>query len=163
MKKTKLAQATLLFFSLWLTLAYSVSAKNIEVMYKYHSMGNSDAIIVLTTFKNNTFSLNLEIINHDSKNDLILYDGIWKLDKNDKIYLNFDPISNKEQNPKLLFINGEGKKMPPYNNVELINDYTVKFNSSDKCIFIWNIKTCKNSTNLVVPQVSKMLIKLNYG
>lgn len=144
MKKTKLAQSTLLFFSLWLTLAYSVSAKNIEVMYKYHSMGNSDAIIVLTTFKNNTFSLNLEIINHDSKNDLILYDGIWKLDKNDKIYLNFDPISNKEQNPKLLFINGEGKKMPPYNNVELINDYTVKFNSSDKCIFIWNIKTCKN-------------------
>ena len=143
MKKTKLAKTTLLFFSLWLAHAHSISAENIEAMHKYQSMGNSDAIIVLTTFKNNTFILNLEIINHDSKNDLILYYGIWELNKINKILLNFDPIRNKEKNPQLLFIDGNGKKMPSYNNVELINDYNVKFSISDKCIFIWNIKTCR--------------------
>lgn len=143
MKKTTLAKTTLLFFSLWLAHANSISAKNIEEVHKYHSMGNSDAIIVLTTFKNNTFTLNLEIINQGSKNDLILYDGIWTLNKDNKIFLNFDPIRNKEKNPKLLFIDGNGIKMPSYNNIELINDYKVKFSIIDKCIFIWNIKTCR--------------------
>ena len=111
---------------------------------RYVSKGNSEAYILLTLQENKAFKLNLEIINIDKKNDFILYKGRWKKTADNTVTIIFDEKESKKNNPKLLFYDGDGNKMPGYNSVSMINDYAFTFNLEDKCIFIWNIMSCKN-------------------
>lgn len=109
---------------------------------EYTSSPNGDANISLSLLKNNTFNLRLAILNSESKDELIVYEGKWVNNNKREILLFFDPIKSMGKNPKYLFVDGDGNKMPEDNNVELIDDYTVKFNATERCIFIWNIRSC---------------------
>ena len=64
------------------------------------------------------------------------------IELDDKMVLSFDPIENKGKNPKYLFYDGNGVKMPEHHSVEMLDEYTFKFNKNDQCIFIWNIMSC---------------------
>jgi hypothetical protein len=142
MKMTKI-YPVILFFTLGVvfnTAAFEFG----KVLHTYHNMPNEDAKIVFTIYENRTFDLIVEIININSENDLIEYEGNWVSEPGNYILIRFDPVKNRDKNPKYLFADREGNKMPENNNVELIDDYTFKLNLNDNCVHIWNIKSCKD-------------------
>ena len=128
-----------------LTIASLLSACSQEqndVLREYTSVGNADADISLIIFDDKTFKMDVEILNANSKNDVILYVGNWAVEPDNHMILSFDPLQNKGKNPKYLFYDGNGVKMPEHNSVEMLDEYTFEFNKNDKCIFIWNIMSC---------------------
>ena len=123
-------------------LLIACSQEQNGVLREYISRGNADADIALTIFDNKTFKMDMEIFNVNSENDVIFYIGKWAIEPEDQMVLSFDPIKNKGKNPKYLFYDGNGVKMPEHHSVEMLDEYTFKFNKNDQCIFIWNIMSC---------------------